>query len=74
MQADIGDVIDDTGLCVPLAAQILRVIARSGATQMEIGTALNLVQHLRHHLKGSLVTEDLAASWQPSPESPSEGI
>jgi hypothetical protein len=34
---------------------------------MEIDTALNFVQHLRHYLKGSLVSEELAASWAPVP-------
>jgi hypothetical protein len=66
MEADVGALVNETGLCVPLAAQLMAVISRSGATQMEIDTALNLVQHLRHHLKGSLVNEELAASWAPS--------
>lgn len=63
MDAAIQDAIDDTGMCIPLAARILRLLAESGASQMEISTALDLVNHLRHHLRASLVPEDVSSSW-----------
>lgn len=77
MDGDIEQLVNQTGMCVPLAAQIMRVLAESGASQIEISTALDLVNHLRHHIKGSLVPQDLAASWSaPAPafEEPPEPL
>jgi hypothetical protein len=66
MDTDLDRAIEDTGLCIPLAARILRLLAESGASQIEIGTALELVSHLRHHLSASLVQEELARAWSDS--------
>jgi hypothetical protein len=63
---DLQDALERTGMCIPLATRILRLLGESGASQMEITTALNLVEHLRHHLKGSIVQAELAASWSDS--------
>lgn len=63
MEGEVQELVDRTGLCVPLAARIMRMIGESGASQLEISTALDLVSHLRHHIKTSIVPEDLQNSW-----------
>lgn len=55
MEGDVQQLIDQTGVSVPLAAQLFKVIADSGASQLEITVALNLVGHLRHLLDSSLI-------------------
>jgi hypothetical protein len=55
VEGDLEQLVNRTGLSLPLAAQILRVIGNSGASQLEITVALNLVGHLRHLLETSQV-------------------
>lgn len=67
MDSEVDELIDKTGLCVPLAARIVKLLAESGASQMEMSTALDIVNHLRQHLRGSLVPEGLTSSWSAPP-------
>ena len=41
---DIERLIDATGVSLPLAARIVSVVLDSGASHVEVSTALNLVQ------------------------------
>ena len=63
--SDLENAVEQTGMCLPLAARILRLLADSGASQMEIITALGIVENLRHHLKATLVPADVQESWSP---------
>lgn len=67
MEADIGQMVESTGLAVPLAAQLFKVIADSGASQLEITVALGMVGSLRVLLPAKGVPEFALPSRQASP-------
>lgn len=54
--------MDRTGVVIPLAARLFDVIAESGASQLEITTALGLVSHLRNVLPGQMLPDFLEES------------
>jgi len=55
MERAMEKAIDYTGMCLPLAAQIVNLLAESGASQVEMTAALNIADHLRSNLKASFV-------------------
>jgi hypothetical protein len=61
MDTNIGRMVNATGVAVPLAAQLLMAIAESGASQLEITTALAMVDSLRSLLPGKTLPEYVEA-------------
>jgi len=62
MDANLQFLLDRTGVSFPLAAQILRLLEQSGASQVEIITAMELVEKFRGFLKVSYVPDDHPAN------------
>ena len=60
----IAKMVDRTGVVIPLAARLLEVITESGASQLEITTALGVVSHLRNVLPGQILPDFLEAPEQ----------
>lgn len=61
MDADLQRMIDVTGVSMPLAARIIGVVIDSGASQVEICTALSLVRTIIDLLPVPLVSENVGA-------------
>jgi|CZKX01.1.fsa_nt_gi hypothetical protein len=62
MDGALDKLVAHTGVAVPLAADIIKVILESGASQIEIGIALNVADQLRHLLPVALVSENVRHS------------
>jgi hypothetical protein len=63
VEADsIAKMIDRTGVVISIAARLLDVIAESGASQLEITTALGVVPSLRSVLPRQTLADFLDAS------------
>jgi hypothetical protein len=59
---DIERLIDATGASLPLAARIIGLIVESGASKLEVASALDVVRIALPRLKISLDQEHPAAS------------
>jgi hypothetical protein len=62
MDSDIERMIGVTGMAVPLAARIVSVIIDSGASGVEISTALSIVRNLSDLFPVSLMAEGVCAA------------
>ena len=61
MDADLDKLVADTGVAIPLAAGMVKLIRESGASKIEVDVALAMVQHLAHLLPIALVAENVSA-------------
>ena len=57
MDANIDQLVTDTGVVIPLAARLLQVIKESGASKLELDIALGVVSRLAHLLPVTLVPD-----------------
>lgn len=62
MDAAIQQMVDRTGLVVPLAARIINLLAESGASKMEMGLALELADKLRLIIPAALLPDQTEAA------------
>ena len=61
MDSDIERMVEATGVSMPLAARIVRLVLDSGASQIEIITALDLVRTVLSLLPAQVVAENVGS-------------
>jgi hypothetical protein len=61
MDSDLRTLIENTGVSLPLAARIIAFVLDSGASQLEVNVALDVVKSLLHLLPVPLISENVGA-------------
>lgn len=61
MDALLDELVTATGVTIPLVARIMKVISESGASQIEISCALNMVGDLHQLLPVPNIADNLTA-------------